>query len=269
MPVARSADGVEISYNTIGEGPPHILFMHGWAGSGSYFDETVKHLDLARLRAITFDFRGHGDSATGGGYGLEDLGGDVVAVADEAGAEQFVLVGFSMSGKFAQYVSAQYPRRVLAQVLVAGCPVGELPLPPELLSDWYACAGDPTRMSAIANSYMTQPVSQDVLERFGSQAARVSLAALQGTMQSVTSTSFVAAPVPTLVLGGLHDPMFSADFLRDSVADPIPGARLELLDCGHEIPIERPAELASVIEAFVAEAAEPERLVLNERPAGA
>src|SRR5712691_3158681 len=107
--------------------------MHGWAGSGSYFDETLEHLDLSRMRAITFDFRGHGDSGPGDAYGLDDLTADVIAVADDAGADEFALVGFSMSGKFAQYVSSRYPERVLGQVLVAGCPVGELPLPPELL----------------------------------------------------------------------------------------------------------------------------------------
>jgi pimeloyl-ACP methyl ester carboxylesterase len=36
--------------------------MHGWAGAGAYFDETLKYLDLTGLRAITFDLRGHGDS---------------------------------------------------------------------------------------------------------------------------------------------------------------------------------------------------------------
>jgi pimeloyl-ACP methyl ester carboxylesterase len=268
MPVARTSDGIEIAYRAVGEGPPRVIFMHGWAGSGSYFDETLKHLDLSRLCAITFDFRGHGHSGPGQAYGLDELAADVIAVADAAEAESFVLVGFSMSGKFAQYVSGRYRGRVLGQILVAGCPVGELPLPPELIADWYACAGDVDRMTAIAKPYMTQPVPQEVLKRFGRDAGRVPLVALQGTMEAVTLTSFAAAPVPTLVLGGLHDPMFSPDLLRDGVAGPIPGARLELLDCGHEIPIELPRELAALVEAFVAEVAEPQRLVLGQSPAG-
>ena len=35
----------------------NLLFMHGWAGSGAYFDETLKHLDLTGLRAVTVDLR--------------------------------------------------------------------------------------------------------------------------------------------------------------------------------------------------------------------
>lgn len=257
MTVARTTDGVEIAYQAAGRGPPDVLFMHGWAGSGSYFDETLTHLDLSRLRAITFDFRGHGDSAPGQAYGLDELTADTVAVADAAEAEEFVLVGFSMSGKFAQYVSGRYPGRVLGQILVAGCPVGELPLAPELIADWYACVGDVERMTLLAKPYMTRPVPQEVLERFGRNAARVPLAALQGTMEAVTSTSFAAARVPTLVLGGLRDPMFSPDLLRDGLAGPIAGARLELLDCGHEIPIELPREFAALVQAFVAAVPRP------------
>ena len=264
MPFARTPDGVDIAYRTAGNGPPHVLFMHGWAGSGSYFEETLKHVDLSRLRAITFDFRGHGDSQPGGAYGLDELLADTIAVADAAAAAKFVIVGFSMSGKFAQYVSAHRPERVLGQILVAGCPVGELPMPPELLADWYACAGDAARMTALPDPYITQAVPGEVLERFGRQAASVPLAALQGTMEAVTSTSFAAASVPTLVIGGRHDPMFTPDSMRHGVAEAIPGARLELLDCGHEIPIEQPRELATLIEEFVEHVAQPERLLLDQ-----
>jgi hypothetical protein len=40
--------------------------------------------------------------------------------------------------------------------------------------------------------------------------------------------------------------------LRSAVVAPLAGARLALIDCGHEIPMEAPAELAALIEAFLA-----------------
>ena len=36
------------------------------------------------------------------------------------------------------------------------------------------------------------------------------------------------------------------------VIAPLPHARLALLDCNHEIPIEQPRELAALLQAFVA-----------------
>jgi len=59
---------------------------------------------------------------------------------------------------------------------------------------------------------------------------------------------------PTVAVGGLHDPVATPDFMRQGVTDPLPAAdaRLVLLDCNHDVPIEQPRELAAVIEAFVA-----------------
>jgi pimeloyl-ACP methyl ester carboxylesterase len=72
-------------------------------------------------------------------------------------------------------------------------------------------------------------------------------------MEAVMSTDFAdrVVPVPTLVVGGLGDQIFGPEALRDGVVAPLPGARLELLDCGHEIPLERPRELAELIQGFV------------------
>jgi pimeloyl-ACP methyl ester carboxylesterase len=56
----------------------------------------------------------------------------------------------------------------------------------------------------------------------------------------------------TLVIGGRHDPMLSPDTLRQAIVGPIPRARLALLDCGHEIPLEKPQETAALLEAFLA-----------------
>jgi pimeloyl-ACP methyl ester carboxylesterase len=259
MPAARTTDGVEIAYRTAGQGPPDVLLMHGWAGSGAYFDELLRHLDLSQMRAITFDYRGHGDSGRNGAYGLDELTADVLAVADDAGVDRCVLVGFSMSAKFAQYVAGRHPARVLGQVLIAGCPVGELSLPAELVADWYGRAGDAARMIEIARSCITQPVEEELLDAFGRDAARVPLETLQGTMEAVTTTSFAPPSVPTLVVGGATDWMFPPDVLRDGVAGAIHGARLELLDCCHEIPTELPVELAALIAGFVGEVASDER----------
>jgi pimeloyl-ACP methyl ester carboxylesterase len=260
MPTTRSTDDVEIAYRVRGEGRTDVLFMHGWAGSGRYFDETVECLDPSRLRMITFDLRGHGDSGrTDSGYTLDQLADDAVAVADAVGSRRFVLVGFSMSGKFAQYVACEHPDRVAGQVLVAGCPAFALPLPPELLADWFDREGDAARMAEIPRMYASQPIPEDVLHRCGVDAARVPLVALRGTIELVTGASFAdrlaGMTAPTVVVGGRDDAIFAPEALTEGVVAPVRGARLELLDCGHEIPIERPREVAALIEEFASDLA--------------
>ena len=257
MPAVTTDDGVALSYATAGHGPPHLLFMHGWAGSGRYFDATIEHLDVTRLRAVTYDLRGHRASATEtGGYSLERIAKDALAVAGAAGADRFIVVGFSMSAKFGQYVSVLAPDRVVGQILVAGCPTGEIPLPRELTDDWLSREGDASRMAEVPGPYMTRPVAPEVMVRFGADAASVSRAALEGTLDAAMHASFTdrlaSITAPTIVVGGSADPMFSPDTLRAGVVSPLREARLALIECGHEIPIEAPRELAALIEAFLA-----------------
>jgi pimeloyl-ACP methyl ester carboxylesterase len=254
MPSVTTDDGVTLSYAITGEGPPWVLFMHGWAGSGRYFDPTIEHLDLTRLGAVTYDLRGHRESGpSSDGYTLDGIASDALAVADAAGLDEFVVVGFSMSAKFCQYLSVLAGGRIVGQILVAGCPAGELPLPREMTDDWLSREGDGVRLAEVPVPFMTQPVSPSVMERFGADAATISRAALEGTLNAVMATSFTpTSTAPSLVVGGSGDPMFPPDMLRAAVVPPLRGARLALIDCGHEVPIEAPRELAALIEEFVA-----------------
>jgi non-heme chloroperoxidase len=259
VPTALTDDGISISYESAGEGPPNLLCLHGWAGSGRYFDATIEQLDLTRVRAVTFDLRGHGRSDPADeGYTLDRIAADSLAVADAdaAGLDEFVVLGYSMSAKFGQYLALVAPERVLGLILLAGCPVGEIPLPAELIEDWLGREGDAARMAEIVESYSSNAIEPELLERFGQDAATIGRAALEGTLNAAMATSFAdrlgAIAAPTLVVGGIHDAMFTPELLRDAVVAPLPAARLALVDAGHEIPIELPSQLAALVEAFLA-----------------
>ena len=257
MPKVRSDDGVDIAYEVFGDGPCNLLFMHGWSGSGAYFDETLKYLDLTGLRAITFDLRGHGDSdKPDTGYSDERFARDAFAVADAVAANEIIVIGFSMSGRFAQYLPVVARHRVRGQVLVTGCPASPIPFPEEMRRDWVARAGDAERLREITARYTTQPVAPEVLERIGAEAAKAHRVALDETLRICIQESFVdklvAPDLPTLIIGGIHDLIFSPDALRYGVAGPFAKARIALLDSNHEVPIEQPREFAALIQAFVA-----------------
>lgn len=257
MAFATSSDGVRVRYDVRGDGALTLLFLHGWAGTGRYFDQTLASMDLKGLRAITFDLRGHGDSdKPENGYTDEQLGRDVLAVADAAGADAIVPVGFSMSGRFAQYVPLLAPKRVRGLVLIAGCPASPIPLPPETRRDWVARAGQAERLAEVPAMFLTQPVDRAILESFGREAAKACAPALDATLGLCIEKDFSGRVreirVPTLIVAGVHDSIFSPDVLRQAVAGPIPRARTVVLNSNHEIPLEQPRELAAVIEAFVA-----------------
>ena len=258
MPTVRSDDRVPIAYDISGSGTNNVVFLHGWAGSNRYWDPMLAHLDAKDLRLIRIEYRSHGNSGrTENGFSHEQFTRDVLAVADAVGAEQFTLIGFSMSGRFALYITSSVPQRVRAQVLIAGVPASALPFPEEVIRDWVGRAGDAARMRDLLPSFMTVPVSPETVRQFGEDAAHVPAVALEQTLRMCTQTSFEdrlsRITAPTLVIAGKHDPLLPPDVLRPSVVDRIRGARLEVLDCGHEIPIERPAEAARLIAQFLIE----------------
>jgi pimeloyl-ACP methyl ester carboxylesterase len=262
MPVTLSAQGTEIAYTVAGTGPPDLIFLHGWAGSAAYFRESLDSLDLDRARAIAVDLSGHGESPpVERTWSLDDIDDAVLAAADAVRARRFVAVGFSMGAKFALHLAVAHPERVSALVLVSGTPAAAIPMPAELLDDWYSRAGDVGAMRDLLMPFLTGPVDEVAAERFAENAARVPRSALEGTMRATIETDFEASlpsiDVPTLVLGGTHDTLFTPELLRATLVDRIAGARLVLVDCGHEIPLERPREFTALIEAFLAGLREP------------
>jgi pimeloyl-ACP methyl ester carboxylesterase len=217
----------------------------------------MRHLDLANLRIVAIDLRGHGESGRpDAGFTLERFGRDILAVADGVGAERFVMIGYSMSGRWAQWISCHFPARVLGQILIAPAPASALPLGEELLEGWMHDTGDRETFEAWTRQFTSEPLPEAIIDGYFDDVARASKVAKRETFRMCCRDDFSHAAgstvAPTLVIAGNQDPVFSPQFLRQEVVARIAGARLARVDCGHEIPFERPAQAAGLIEAFLA-----------------
>jgi pimeloyl-ACP methyl ester carboxylesterase len=256
MASALANDGVSINYDVVGKGSSSVILLHGWGGSAAYWRPLISHLDLTGLQVISLTYRGHGDSdKPAAGYRLDQFAKDVVAVADAAGAKRFVLVGYSMSGKFAQYVAAAYPERTVGLVLVAPVPASDFPIPADVGKAW--CDSQSSREVAfqtIVAPFVKIPIPKECTEAFLDDFQKATRVALEQTLV-MCSVSFVDKTrqlhVPTLVLAGIHDPLLTLDLLRDTILSQIVGARMIKLPCNHEIPQEMPDHAAALLEAFL------------------
>jgi class 3 adenylate cyclase/pimeloyl-ACP methyl ester carboxylesterase len=135
---ARTSDGVNIAYFTIGQGPPLVLvhaipYAHlemEWADPGyRSFDER-----LARgSTLVRYDNRGSGLSDREiENYDLESLILDIEAVVDRLGFEKFALLGVSQGATAAIAFAVKHPERVTH--LVMWCPFdAETPVDDELI----------------------------------------------------------------------------------------------------------------------------------------
>jgi non-heme chloroperoxidase len=254
---ALTDDEVRIEYEVYGSGPLTLFFQHGWGNASDFWDHIFnEHLDLTGLRCVAASYRGHGGSDKAiSGYTHERFARDMFTVADAVGAVRFVVVGFSMAGKFCRYMAYLEPTRVLGQLLIA--PPGPEPLgvPREAFTPWLEAAADPQRFRPILSQFIAQPVREDLLERYCANVARASPAALEGTTDMFYESiieQVSGVRVPTLVIAGEGDPILTPDYVRRSVVESIPGARLVTFPCGHEVPIEMPKETAWIVQAFIA-----------------
>lgn len=257
MPVARTNDSVALSYKTNGSGRCHLLLIHNWSGSGADFNEVMKYLDFTNLRAITYDLRGHGNSDQPDmGYTLQRFAQDAFDVVDHAGAAKVIVIGFGIGAKLAQYVATLHPERIRGLILIAGCPASTVQLSNEMQQDWIGSAGNRDKLMALKQQAVHVGVKSELFNRWADDAAKIPQHILTDTMRMATETSFTdrleLVHCPVMIIGGLHDPIFTPDILRKDVAEPLGNARLVFLNCGHEIPLEQPLELASCILAFLA-----------------
>ena len=112
-----NSGGVEIAYQTAGEGPP-ILLVHGFASNArvNWWDTGwVKTLTDAGRRVITFDHRGHGaseklyDPAL---YPAAEMAEDALRLLDHLEIAQADVMGYSMGARVSAFLTIAHPARV-------------------------------------------------------------------------------------------------------------------------------------------------------------
>ena len=160
-----------------------------------------------------------------------------------------------MTDRFAQYMPYLAPQRVRGQILISPAAAAPFGVPREVLLQRRESAPYPERFGEILLSFIKVPPKPQLVDLYCATVAGTPRVALEGTMRMFNETSIVEqvqqTRVPTLAICPTADALISPAYVRQGILALIPGARLALLDCGHEAPIERPPQTAGLIEAFV------------------
>jgi 3-oxoadipate enol-lactonase len=120
VPYARTADDVELYYETGGCGESPLVLLGGQSNSHHWWDAVLPDFS-ARFPTLTLDWRGTGLSGKpdDDSYSTRQFANDVITVLDSAGWGRVLLYGTSMGGRVAQWIAADHPERVSR--LVLGC----------------------------------------------------------------------------------------------------------------------------------------------------
>jgi pimeloyl-ACP methyl ester carboxylesterase len=136
-PFAVHSSGIELAGESVGEGPP-IVLLHGVTATRRYVVHGSNALPRRGYRQISYDARGHGESAPApadAGYEYRELAGDLGEVLEGAEAERPLLCGHSMGCHTIATYALEYPERVAGAVLIGPVQLG-LPAPDEVLEAW-------------------------------------------------------------------------------------------------------------------------------------
>jgi pimeloyl-ACP methyl ester carboxylesterase len=249
-------NNVRLACKVVGEGPLNLLLMHGWGGSANSWNGFLGSVDPRKFRAIAFDIRGHGDSdRVTSGFTDERFARDALAVADAAGAPGFTAVGFSMSGRFVQYLPLVAPDRVEGLAIIAGCPASAMTLPEEVTADWVGRAGNRERLREVPLMFAVKP-DLALIDEYADDAVKASAHALEATLRMLT-TSFEEKlknglrATPALVLAGKADQLLGPE-VQKAIAANYRTSKMIEFDCGHEILVEVPHAAAMRVSEFVA-----------------
>ncbi|MFJ1730599.1 alpha/beta fold hydrolase [Streptomyces sp. NPDC088254] len=230
-----------------------LVFVHGWTANRHRWDHQVAHFS-ERRRVIRLDLRGHGESSGAGVKTVDELAEDVLALLDHLGVERFVLVGHSMGGMISQTIALAHPERVERMVLVnsIGRMVysrgrGLLMAVSTLVPFKLFVAANIQR--AFAPGYPREEIRSYV--KSSADTPREVVMTLYGAMRAFDLLDRAGEiRTPTLMIHGYHDVQLPLrQMLR--MAKAYPDATVRVLDAGHELPVEKPAELTAAIDAFV------------------
>jgi pimeloyl-ACP methyl ester carboxylesterase len=129
---------VELAVEDTGGGRP-IVLAHGLTATRRYVVHGSRFLERAGYRVISYDARGHGESAPApdrSSYSYRELVEDLRAVLDELGLDEAILAGSSMGAATTLAFALAHPERVSALIQITPAYRGSAETDPERLRRW-------------------------------------------------------------------------------------------------------------------------------------
>ncbi|WP_037360919.1 alpha/beta fold hydrolase [Amycolatopsis orientalis] len=259
-------DGATIAYtDTATPDAPVIVFGHGLLFSGWMFHPQIAAL-RDRYRCVTIDWRGQGESPPApGGYDMDTLTADAVALIRELGVAPVHWVGLSMGGFVGLRLAARHPELVRSLVLLDTSARAEEAAKSRrnrLLTRVQQLAGIKAVLGKVkpilfGPAFLADPAARPVLDEWVRRLVRVDRSGLRQAVLGVSGRAPVTAELEaitakTLVVVGADDTATPPAEAEDLAAG-IPNATLRVLaDCGHTSTLEQPAAVTGLLEEFLA-----------------
>ncbi len=262
---------------------PAVLLVHGLGGQMSHFDYGLAERLARSFRVVVVDRPGSGhslrDELTSADVSTQ--AGALALLIDKLELGRPTVVGHSLGGAIALALAVEHPQAVGALALVA-----PLTHAPETAPQVFKALTIETRWvrTLFAWTLATPGAiagSKKVLAAvFAPEQAPADFAVKGGGLHSLRPSQFLAASsdlqaiplrmplvqsryaelaLPVSVLYGRQDAILDWQENGQALVDKVPGARLELVEGGHMLPVTQPLVVADFVERAARAAAPQQR----------
>jgi len=265
--------GARLHVRESGHGPA-VLLVHGLGGQSAHFDYGVADALAQHYRVIAVDRPGAGHSQRGPATPADVS--TLAALIDQLGLVRPTVAGHSLGGAIALTLALNHPDKVGALALVAPLTHVQDSAPAvfralAIESPWLrtlfawtlatpaSIAGSKKVLAAV---FAPESAPRDFAVKGGGMlslrprqflAASGDMQALPGHMPGVQAR-YGELSVPVSVLYGRDDAILDWKVQGQGLLDKVAGARLELVDGGHMLPVTQPRLVADFIAQCAGEA---------------
>jgi pimeloyl-ACP methyl ester carboxylesterase len=240
-----------------------LFCLHFLGGSARTWDPLTREL-AGRVRIVAIDLPGFGEARSVTGYSVDDMADHVARKIAAVAPARFRIAGHSMGAKVALLLArrAQDGDEVLAGltglVLVSGSPPSPEPIPEDRRTTMLAWIdADAETRSREARNFVRANVGETLEaereDRAVEDVLRTEPAAWRAWLQSGAKEDLCQRigilRLPALVLAGSEDADLGPDAQMALTLPHLPHGRLSVIEgVGHLLPLERPDELARLLQ---------------------
>ncbi|WP_414527125.1 2-succinyl-6-hydroxy-2,4-cyclohexadiene-1-carboxylate synthase [Nodularia chucula] len=250
---------------------PVILFLHGFMGNLAEFQPVIELLNQ-EYSLLTVDLPGHGKTQVLGGdeyYTMENTANAIINLLAELKINQCLLVGYSMGGRLALYLTLHFPEHFTKVILESASPglATEREQLARIKSDAQIARKLARTTSKIdfetfLNNWYNQPIFSDI--KHHPQFATMLASRLQNQPEELAkSLQFMGTgkqlslwnklaenTTPLLLLVGEHDQKFRE--INTEILKKAQLAQLQIINhAGHNIHLENTQKFVQNMQNFL------------------
>ena len=227
-----------------------IVFIHGAGGSSAFWSAQVQGLD-ARANTVALDLPGHGRSGGNGKTKIEDYVQAVIDFIKQVDMPTPIPCGLSMGGAITQQLLLDYQDQFKAEILIStGAKLKVAAAIFDAIENDYN--GFVDMVGKLAASKKAGP---GLVQSIKDEMTRCKPEITYGDFKACNRFNIIerlsSIKIPVLVVSAQDDkltPPKYADVLEKTIKN---AARAHIMDAGHVVPIEKPAEVNQAIMEFL------------------